>query len=189
MTAPCLASIDEFTLYKPLWYALTVGYDGRGHGVVTPTVRSGTAILPLECEHGTVVTLTAMAHPDSTFTGWSGDLNGTPNPASLTMDSPKAVAATFALKTHTLTVNYAGDGSGLVAAGCVGTLVPPGLRYAYGTVVTLTAVPSATAFFAGWSGDLSGTANPITITMDRDKTVTATFTLEMYSCWLPLALK
>jgi hypothetical protein len=29
---------------------------------------------------------------------------------------------------------------------------------------------------SGWSGDLTGSANPATITMDANKTVTATFT-------------
>ena len=45
-----------------------------------------------------------------------------------------------------------------------------------GTVVTLTAYPAADWTFSGWSGDLSGTTNPTTITMSGNKTVTATFT-------------
>ncbi|HHN93981.1 MAG TPA: PKD domain-containing protein, partial [Anaerolineae bacterium] len=30
--------------------------------------------------------------------------------------------------------------------------------------------------FSGWSGDLNGSTNPVTLTMDGDKEVTATFT-------------
>jgi hypothetical protein len=41
--------------------------------------------------------------------------------------------------------------------------------------VQLTAVPDSFAEFSGWSGDLSGSDNPATITMDSDKNVTATF--------------
>jgi len=43
--------------------------------------------------------------------------------------------------------------------------------------VTLTAAPGAGYRFSGWSGDLTGAANPAQITMTSAKTVTATFTL------------
>jgi uncharacterized repeat protein (TIGR02543 family) len=48
--------------------------------------------------------------------------------------------------------------------------------YASGTVVTLTANPTTGYTCSGWSGDLTGSTNPTTITMDANKTVTATFT-------------
>jgi hypothetical protein len=41
--------------------------------------------------------------------------------------------------------------------------------------VELTAVPDAGAGFTGWSGDATGGDNPLTIVMDADKTITATF--------------
>ncbi|MGH7451175.1 MAG: FlgD immunoglobulin-like domain containing protein, partial [bacterium] len=69
----------------------------------------------------------------------------------------------------TLTVNTVGPGSV--------TLDPPGGAYDAGTVVTLTPQSGAADFqFSGWSGDLSGSANPATITMNAPKSVTATFT-------------
>lgn len=43
------------------------------------------------------------------------------------------------------------------------------------TEVTLTAVPDPGYVFAGWSGDLSGAANPGTILVNTDKSVTASF--------------
>jgi len=55
-------------------------------------------------------------------------------------------------------------------------LSPIAASYASGTVVTLTAIPAAGYTFSGWSGDLSGSINPATITMMGNKTVTATFT-------------
>ena len=67
-----------------------------------------------------------------------------------------------------LTVNTVGSGNV--------SLNPTGGVYNDGTVVTL--IPqSGTGFqFSGWSGDLSGSSNPATITMKAPKTVTATFT-------------
>ena len=72
---------------------------------------------------------------------------------------------------YTLTVNIVGSGGV--------TLNPPGGNYEAGTVVQMTAVPGGgggtEGMFTGWSGGLSGSENPETITMDSDKTVTATF--------------
>jgi flagellar hook assembly protein FlgD len=69
---------------------------------------------------------------------------------------------------YSLTVNYAGSGSV--------TKSPNQASYASGTVVTLTAVPAAGSSFTSWSGGLTGNTNPTTITMNSNKTVTATFT-------------
>jgi uncharacterized repeat protein (TIGR02543 family) len=52
---------------------------------------------------------------------------------------------------------------------------PEAASYAAGTVVTLTASPAAGYVFTGWSGVLSGTKNPATVTMDADKNITASF--------------
>jgi hypothetical protein len=76
------------------------------------------------------------------------------------------ITATFAPNPVNLTVNVIGNG--LV------TKVPDH-AYSYGDVVTLTANAATNWAFAGWSGDLSGTANPTTITLAGDKVVTATF--------------
>jgi uncharacterized repeat protein (TIGR02543 family) len=39
----------------------------------------------------------------------------------------------------------------------------------------VTATPASGATFTGWSGAATGTANPVTITMDANKTLTASF--------------
>jgi trimeric autotransporter adhesin len=121
---------------------------------------------------GDVVTLTATPDADWSFAGWSGDLSGTTNPITITLDSDKVVTATFILNQANLTVNVVGNGT-------VSQIpVPP---YGVGDVVTLTATPDANWSFAGWSGDLSGTTSPITITLDSDKVVTATFAINTYT--------
>ena len=50
-----------------------------------------------------------------------------------------------------------------------------GGSYNNGQVVTLTAVPATNWVFVNWSGALSGSVNPTTITIDGSKVVTATF--------------
>lgn len=56
------------------------------------------------------------------------------------------------------------------------TLNPPGGIYNAGIQVQLIAVPDSSEEFNIWDGDLSGSDNPTTITMDSDKSVQATFT-------------
>jgi len=67
--------------------------------------------------------------------------------------------------THTLTVNTTGQG----------TVSPASGEYIEGSIQTLTAIPNTGFVFAGWSGDVSGNNNPIAVTMDGDKSVTASF--------------
>jgi hypothetical protein len=55
------------------------------------------------------------------------------------------------------------------------TLAPPGGAYDAGTQVVLTAVPDFGWQFISWSGDLSGSVNPTSVTMDADKSVVALF--------------
>jgi parallel beta-helix repeat protein len=73
----------------------------------------------------------------------------------------------FPAALYTLTVSIVGNGSV--------SLSPSGVTYGEGTQVTLTPVPDNGWAFSQWGGDLSGSENPTTITMDADKTVTATF--------------
>ncbi|MCF7804879.1 MAG: right-handed parallel beta-helix repeat-containing protein [Candidatus Marinimicrobia bacterium] len=49
----------------------------------------------LTYDPGTVVTLTAVPDSGYVFTGWSGDLSGETNPATITMDGDKSVEAVF----------------------------------------------------------------------------------------------
>ena len=151
-------------LSSPTQYTLTVNTAGTGAGSVDldPAQPAGGYNV------GTVVTLTATAGTDSEFTEWGGMLSGSDNPTTITMDADKTVTATFAtVPTYTLTVNPVGNGSVVLS--------PPGGVYAEDTVVTLTATAGTDSEFTEWGGMLSGSDNPTTITMDADKTVTATF--------------
>jgi uncharacterized repeat protein (TIGR02543 family) len=198
---------------------------------------------------GTVVTVTATPATGYNFTSWSGDLTGTTNPSSITMNANKSVTANFTLKTFTVTpssgangsispaatqtVNYGAsitftftpaanyvvntvtlDGASVTptnnaytitnvtanhtiavtfkqatttytlttaASPTAGGTVTGGGSYASGTVVTVTATPATGYNFTSWSGDLTGTANPSSITMSANKSVTANFTLKTFT--------
>jgi len=52
---------------------------------------------------------------------------------------------------------------------------PTGGTYEEGTVVTLKAKQDFGYKFTGWTGDISDTKNPVTVTMNADKNITANF--------------
>ncbi len=72
-----------------------------------------------------------------------------------------------------LTVNTVGNGS--VAKS------PDQPSYAPNTVVQLTATGDPGWHFVSWSGDATGNTNPYNLTMNSDKTVTATFEIDVLS--------
>ena len=56
-----------------------------------------------------------------------------------------------------------------------GTVVPDGGEFDPGEIVVFTATPTAGWEFDKWTGDYSGTDNPVTIELDDDMSVTARF--------------
>jgi len=145
--------------------SITLNPSAGGSVTVTPQKSSYNA--------NDVVTLTANANGGYTFGNWSGDANGTTPSIEITMTKPMAVTANFDPIKHTLTVIMSPPYYANV------TLSPAGGSYSAGTQVTIS-VKSNSAFhsFSSWSGDatgtVTGTSNPITITMPNSNiTVTA----------------
>lgn len=69
---------------------------------------------------------------------------------------------------HLLTITVLGQGTVMVAP-------QNPIGYVDGEMVTVTAVPDPGWGFNGWSGGLTGTNNPVTMTMFSDSMVTAAF--------------
>jgi hypothetical protein len=91
----------------------------------------------------------------------------------VTIDTAKAVTATFTLNQYSLTTTTDGTGGGSL------TLDPAGGIYNHGTIVTVTHSADVGSTFTGWSGDCTG-LGACAVTMDGPKAVTATFTLNQY---------
>ena len=121
---------------------------------------------------GTQVVLRPTAASGYQFTGWSGDANGTANPLTVTMNSNKNITANFTLipvaTTYTLNVTAV---NGTVSK------TPNQTSYASGAQVVLRATPAQGYQFTGWSGHANGSVNPLTVTMNSNKNITANFTL------------
>lgn len=81
--------------------------------------------------------------------------------------------------TYTLTVNYNPEQGGASPSPLVpqtgSTYGSYSFGYAAGAATLVQASASTGYHFTGWSGDASGTANPITVTMNGNKNITANF--------------
>ena len=140
-------------------FELNVRTEGQGEVVVAPDVT--------RYRYAQTVTLTAEADPGWTFTGWSGDAITTTNPLVVEIVGNTVITATFTQDAYALDVPIVGEGD--VARD------PDQATYHYGDAVTLTATADPGWTFAGWSGDL-GAAEVITITIEGNTIITATFT-------------
>jgi hypothetical protein len=144
--------------------------------VLTISAGTGGTTYPLPGAHsydaGTEVTITATADAGYRFSEWTGDVpsgHENDNPVTITMDADKSVTANF-IRQYTLAIS----------AETGGTTYPSSGTHSYdtGTEVTITANPNNGYEFSGWTGDVpSGheNDNPVTITMDADKSITASF--------------
>ncbi len=117
---------------------------------------------------GTAVKITVTPDESYRFKGWSGDLSGSANPATIVVDGNKTVSAEMEKYIYILDV-HANNGTV--------NIIAEREPYTYGTGVILQAIPDEGYEFGGWEGDLSGMQNPTSIIMDSDKNITAVFNL------------
>ncbi len=151
-------------VFAPDVYAITSTVDGRGAivpggGLSIEFGGSQTyAITPAEHYHVSDVVVDGMsvgAVEAYTFTEVGAD---------------HTIAATFAPDQERLTTQTVGQGTVSAVEGMV----------AYGDAVTLEAHPAPGWRFAEWSGDAQGSENPLTVTMDGDRNIMATFVEETH---------
>ena len=169
----CTATFTQIT------QTLTVTRAGSGSGTVfssPPGISCGGVCMAL-FNQGSVVGLTAVAGAGSVFSGWTGDCDAGGN---VTMSGPRSCTATFTQQ-FTLTAEQVGSSVGNITSSPAGIDCGSDCTELYddGTVVTLTAPAAAMgSTFAGWSNGCSGVAAVTNVTVDANKTCTATYTLD-----------
>ncbi|MCF6306606.1 MAG: T9SS type A sorting domain-containing protein [Flavobacteriaceae bacterium] len=137
------------------------------HELTTNTIGSGSVSPSGTTTHNEndIVAVVATPATGYQFDSWTGDSTSTNPSINITMNSDKVITANFSQIQHSLTVNVIGNGS----------VTPNSGTYNYGTVLSLVPTADTGWQFDGWSGDASGTANPLSVIMDSDKVITATF--------------
>ncbi|MGH8103737.1 MAG: InlB B-repeat-containing protein, partial [bacterium] len=88
-----------------------------------------------------------------------------------------SVTVPVSTQQFTLTVNKQGTGSGTVTGTGINCGSDCSEPYGSGTVATLSASAAGGSVFAGWSGDCSGAGTTTQVTMNGNKSCTATFNL------------
>jgi hypothetical protein len=170
---------------------LVVSSAGNGSGTVT-SAPPGILCGP-DCAEsfapGTVVTLSALAASDSTFTGWSGGGCSGTGTCQVTVTAAVMITARFALQPRTLTVLRVGGGGGVVTSNPAGIACEPDCTEAYDahTPVTLTASPDATSIFTGWAGGGCSGTGTCSVTLDDPVAVTASFARKQFMLTVALA--
>lgn len=149
-------------------YLLAVTVEPAGSGIVSPSQG--------EYEKGETVQVTATPNEHWVFTQWDGDYTGTTQTTTITMDKDMTIAALFSAREYPLNISIEGEGS-------VGERVIQQKNDGYeaGTLVELTAVADEGWIFREWQGDLTGTENPATITIDGEAAVSAVFERKNYA--------
>jgi len=181
-TGACVTTVTGATTIVATFarnQSLEVTRSGNGNGTVTsaPTGINCGADCSEQFPPASSVTLTATPAADSNFVGWTGGGCAGTGPCTVVVSGATLVTAEFALKQYTLTVTKAGLGAGTVASTPAGVNCGAtcGAQFNAGTVITLTASPTAGSVFAGWSGGgCTGTASCM-VALAGATTVTATF--------------
>jgi len=146
---------DEFVI----WQALTTAVSGSG--AVDPSAGTHHYM------KGSSVSVSASPSSLWRFDHWEGGLSGSTNPATITMDSDKTVKAVFKKITKRLVISVEGSGT---------TNPPAGTHhYDVGTTVSITATADQGWSFTRWQGAVFGDTNPLSVTMDDNKELTAVF--------------
>ncbi len=180
-TLPAIASGMAPAAPLPSTFPLSVSMArGSGRVVSTPAGIDCPTTCTASFATGTLVVLTATADTGYVFDGWikpDGDVAGSAS-YSVRMLTARSVVAMFP-PAFTLQVTKAGTGlGGIRGAGdadwCSTTC---SVAIAAGRYVYLSPLVSDGSVFAGWSGACSGTDFYCIVTMDADKSVTATFNL------------
>jgi uncharacterized repeat protein (TIGR02543 family) len=110
---------------------------------------------------------TATANPGFAFANWTlgGVIVSTSSNYTFTVSGDEPLVANF-LGLYTLAVDASPAGEGSVSAG--GTFLQ-------GSQTNVTATPDSGFEFIGWTGDATGTANPLTVIVNTNMSITANF--------------
>ncbi len=180
-TSNCIVSMTQArsvtASFNLIAESLTVSKSGGGASTVT-SIPGGISC-GSTCSHSfnydTAVTLTAHPAAGYVLAGWSGACSGTSVTCHISMTAARTVTATFGVA-KTLTVVKAGTGTGKITSTPAGISCTATCKHVFaaGTVVTLTAAPTAGSKFVGWSGACTGTGKCV-VKMTAAKSVKATF--------------
>lgn len=153
--------------------------DGKSVELPVNIVGQGTVTKEPTC--GNPVTLTATAALGWSFSKYAGAINSTQNPVNFTFPKNSQVTATFTLNYYALNVKVV-DEQGVPITGNLVTVKAPTdpKGYVYGEEATLTAIPNPAWKFLQWRGPVNTATPTVTLSMQGNQVITATFGVQHY---------
>lgn len=145
--------------FIPLLYTLSVNTEGQGIVRINPVLD--------RYYENQYVSLIAEPKPGWSFSHWTGSISDSSTSTGVYMNSNKTITAVFTQNEYTIKTWAIGDGRIIKS--------PDQASYHYGTSVQLLAEPYGGRWFSHWNRDVSGSTNPISLTIDKNKTVEAVF--------------
>ena len=165
-------SADQYAYFTAIptttYYTLTTTVTTPNWGSISPSC-------PVGCSYssGTQVAITAVPNSGYQLATFSGVDSTASSTGYVMMNSNRSVAVTFTpiSTSYTLTTTASPSGGGTVSPSCLG-----GCSYSSGSQVTITAHANSGYQFSGWTGVDSSSGSTGYVTMNSNRSVTASFT-------------
>ncbi len=173
-TAEGTVMVQNSTPYGTILIPVEMHVVSQTYNVVFQAGANGTIqgdLFQVVLENGDCTAVTALPDAGCVFMGWSGDYSGIENPLTITnVTANMTITANFA---PLYTVTFVAGTNGSITGDLIQE-VPEG-----SDCMAVTAIPEADYDFDGWTGDFTGTTNPLTITnVTSDMTIRANFVEE-----------
>ena len=152
------ADITATAYFTPAQYLVNDGVSGGGTIVKTPNKTA--------YGYGEQVILEATPEPGWRFNQWLGDVSGQQTQQTLTITNSRNITAEFT-RVYQLEVSQTGEGDTIYT--------PKQNEYLPGTNITITAEAAPGWQFTGWSGDIEDGSCCLSLKLDDDRSIHATF--------------
>ncbi len=158
--------------FAPDLYLVQTAIDPVGAGSVLRDPAPADGLYP----YGATLTLDPVAAEGYAFSYWNTDPDANDDPWTVTVTGATTYTAHF-VPLHELTLET-------LPTDCLGCAIvanPALAAYRDGAIVVLTAVPATGWSFVEWAGVDAANGTTATVTMNADRTVTATFAQSLFT--------
>jgi hypothetical protein len=176
-----ITPLCDITAQRGACTLLTIRTAGTGSGSVSSQPSGISCGSTCSATFATTSIVTLIASPSNGNTAtWTGCDSTSGAVCTVTMSGNRTPTVTFTAtqpQSHTLQVYRSGSGSGTVTSntGGINCGSTCSVTYVHGAPVTLTASAGSGSVPAGWTGCDSVSGNTCTVTMNANRSVTATF--------------